>query len=60
MILVVSYLAMGVPAIVAGLLLARNGNIMATAQGFGTIVIVLAAVALAGTLVGGRARLKGA
>ena len=47
---VVSYLAMGLPAVVAGYLLVRGGNIIATAQQFGTVVMVLAALALLGTV----------
>jgi hypothetical protein len=54
-IFVVSYLALGVPAVAAGWLVARTGNIAATADEFGAVVIVLGALALAGTLVRGRA-----
>ena len=50
LIFVVCYLAMGVPAIVAGTRLAHGGNIVATAEQFGIIVIVLAALALAGQM----------
>lgn len=55
-IFVVCYLAMGVPAIIAGTRLAHGGNIVATAEQFGTIVIALAALALAGQLTSARAR----
>ncbi|MDM0112657.1 MFS transporter [Variovorax sp. J22R133] len=48
---VVSYLAMGVPAIVAGFFMAHGNGISATAGEFGGVVIALAALALAGTLV---------
>ena len=49
---VISYLALGLPAVVAGYLLAQQGSI-ATAQEFGAVVIVLAALALLGTLTRG-------
>ncbi|MEO7336657.1 MAG: MFS transporter [Caldimonas sp.] len=45
-----SYLAMGVPAIVAGHHLAQHGDILATAQDLGIGVMVLAAMAWVGTL----------
>jgi len=49
-IFVVSYVAMGVPAMFAGYLVALTGNILAIAQGYGAFVIVLAALAMVGTL----------
>jgi hypothetical protein len=49
---VVSYLAMGVPAIVAGFFVSHGGALLPTAQHFGTVVETLAAFALMGTLVG--------
>jgi hypothetical protein len=49
-IFVVSYLAMGVPAVIAGYLVARNGNMLATACEFCAVVMVLAALALLGVL----------
>jgi MFS family permease len=49
-IFVVSYVAMGMPAIVAGYLVARGGNILGTAQDFGAVVMVLAALALLGVV----------
>ena len=52
---VISYLAMGLPAIVAGYLVTRQGDLIATAAEFGVFVIVLAAVALAATPAGGKA-----
>ncbi|HET7403201.1 MAG TPA: MFS transporter [Usitatibacter sp.] len=52
---VISYLAMGLPAIVAGYLVTRQGDLVATASEFGVFVIVLAMAALAATL--GDARL---
>lgn len=47
---VVAYLAMGVPAMIAGLALVAGHGLLATARSFGMMVIVLATVALAGTL----------
>jgi MFS family permease len=47
---VVSYLALGVPAVIGGVL-AVHGGVLATARQYGAAVIVLGAVALAGTLV---------
>jgi MFS family permease len=49
-IFVISYLAMGVPAVVAGYLVARQGDLSMTAREFGAVIMVLAALALAGTL----------
>ena len=51
-IFVVSYLAMGLPAVIAGYLVARHGDLFVTAREFGAVVMVLAALALAGTLRG--------
>jgi predicted MFS family arabinose efflux permease len=47
---IVSYLSMGVPAVFAGYLVARHGDIGATARQFGAVVIALALVALGGAL----------
>ncbi len=47
---VVSYLAMGLPAVIAGFLLVHEGNLVSTAVQFGVAVMVLAALALAGAL----------
>jgi predicted MFS family arabinose efflux permease len=55
-IFVVSYLAMGLPAVVAGFFVARDGNLLLSAQHFGAIVAMLAAFALLGTLFGGRGK----
>lgn len=44
-IFVVSYLAMGVPAVIAGEVLARHGDLLHTALGFGGSVMALAATA---------------
>jgi hypothetical protein len=49
LLFVLSYLAMGVPAIAAGARFAATGDIAATAQEFGAAVLVLAALALIGT-----------
>ena len=57
-VFVVSYLAMGVPAIVAGLFVTHGGALLTTAQYFGTVVAALATFALLGTLFGGKARVK--
>jgi MFS family permease len=47
-IFIISYLAMGVPAVVAGSLLARHVSIIVTAEYFCAVVMALAAVALLG------------
>jgi Major Facilitator Superfamily len=47
-IFIISYLAMGVPAVAAGAMLARHANIIATAQSFCAVVMALAAAALIG------------
>jgi len=49
-IFVVSYLAMGAPAVVAGYLVAQGGDITTTAREFGATVMMLAALALLGAL----------
>jgi predicted MFS family arabinose efflux permease len=45
-IFIVSYLALGLPAIAAGIVVARTGRLEETAFGFGAVVVALAAVAL--------------
>jgi predicted MFS family arabinose efflux permease len=45
-VFIVSYLSMGVPAIAAGALVARHGNILGTAQEFGVVVMTLALAAV--------------
>jgi hypothetical protein len=47
---VVSYLALGLPAVIAGYFVARSGNLLLIARDFGALVMVLAAIALVGTL----------
>lgn len=54
LVFVVSYLGMGVPAVVAGFLVVHAGGLAATAQEYGAAVIVLAAFALFGLLRGDR------
>lgn len=48
-VFVISYLALGVPAVVAGYGLARQGDIVVTALEFGATVIALALLSLLGT-----------
>jgi MFS family permease len=45
---VVSYLAMGLPAVVAGFVVVHGGGVTATAQGYGLAAMALAALALLG------------
>jgi hypothetical protein len=45
-VFIVSYLALGLPAIAAGLVVARTGRLEETAIGFGALVVGLAALAL--------------
>ena len=47
---VISYLAMGLPAVLAGLLVVHGGGIATTAREYGIAVMLLAATALAGLL----------
>jgi predicted MFS family arabinose efflux permease len=47
-IYVISYLAMGLPAVIAGFLLVHEGDLLATAAQYGVAVMVLAALALLG------------
>jgi hypothetical protein len=55
-IFLLSYLSMGAPAVVAGALVARHGNILGVAQGFGAVMIALAVAALIGGAVRNAAR----
>ena len=45
---VVSYLAMGLPAVLAGVLVVNDGSVLTTAREYGAAVMVLAALALIG------------
>ena len=45
-VFVICYLSMGVPAIVAGMLVARHGNILGTGKEFGVVVMTLALAAV--------------
>jgi hypothetical protein len=45
-VFIVSYLSMGMPAIAAGALVARHGNILITAKEFGVVVMTLALAAV--------------
>ena len=47
---VVSYLAMGLPAVIAGFLVVHGGGVLDTAREYGIAVMVLAALALLGAL----------
>jgi len=47
---VVSYLGMGVPAVIAGIVVVHDGGVLVTAQGYALAVIAFALVALAGLL----------
>lgn len=49
-LLVISYLAMGVPAVFAGLRVVHGGGVSETVREYGTMVMLLAGVALAGTV----------
>jgi disulfide bond formation protein DsbB len=49
---VLSYLAMGAPAVAAGARYAATGDIASTAQEFGVAILVLAALALTGLRLG--------
>jgi MFS family permease len=51
---VVSYLGMGVPAVIGGVLVVHGGGLLDTVREYGAAVIVLAVVALAGLLFGRR------
>ena len=55
-VFVVSYLAMGIPAIVAGFFVSHGGALLPTAQYFGGVVAALASFALMGTLLAKKAR----
>lgn len=47
---VISYLAMGLPAVIAGFLVVDDGGLLPTARGYSVAVMVLAALALLGLI----------
>lgn len=49
-IFIISYIAMGVPAVAAGWMIAQQGNILLTAQIFGAVIMALACTALLGSV----------
>jgi predicted MFS family arabinose efflux permease len=49
-IFVVSYLAMGLPAVIGGVLVVHGGGVLTTAREYGVAVMVLAALALLGVI----------
>ncbi|MEU6656514.1 MFS transporter [Streptomyces sp. NPDC046900] len=51
---VVCYLGLGVPAVIAGVLVVHGGGLLQTAREYGIAIIVLALAALAGLLFSGR------
>jgi predicted MFS family arabinose efflux permease len=51
LIYIISYVAMGGPAVAAGWMMARTGNILETAQVFGAVVTALSGMALLGSIV---------
>jgi MFS family permease len=58
-IYVICYLAFGVPAVIAGAVVASTHALVATSEVYGAVVMALATVALAGTLVRSRTRSLG-
>jgi hypothetical protein len=54
-IYVVSYLAMGLPAVIGGFLVVHGGGLLSTAREYGLAVMALAAIALLGLVVTARA-----
>ena len=49
-VFIICYIAMGVPAVVAGWMIAQHGNMVATAQIFGAVIMALAGAALLGSV----------
>ena len=49
-IFVISYISMGLPAVIAGWMIARDGDIVGTAQIFCAVLMALAATALLASL----------
>ena len=54
----ISYIGLGVPAVIAGFLVVHDGGLLDTAREYGIAVIALAALALAGLLSGARGRVS--
>ncbi|MEW2305170.1 MFS transporter [Streptomyces sp. NPDC006655] len=54
LLFVVSYLGMGVPSVVAGVLVVHGGGLVPTSEEYGAVVIALALLALAALLLRGR------
>lgn len=54
LVFVVSYLALGLPAIVGGVLVVDGGGVLVTAREYGAAAMVLAALALLGLFTGAR------
>jgi MFS family permease len=53
-VFIIAYLAMGLPAMTAGWLVAHDGNLLVTAREFAVLIVVLAALTLVGTAVPAR------
>jgi hypothetical protein len=49
-VFIICYIAMGVPAVAAGWMIAQHVNILATAQIFGAVIMTLAGAALLGSV----------
>ncbi|MFE4956126.1 MFS transporter [Streptomyces sp. NPDC056653] len=56
LLFVVSYLGMGVPSVIAGLLVVRGGGLITTSEEYGVVVIALTILALGALLLSGRQR----
>ncbi|MCG7207950.1 MFS transporter [Streptomyces arenae] len=54
LLFVVSYLGMGVPSVLAGVLVVHGGGLVSTSEEYGAVVIALALLALAALLLRGR------
>ena len=53
-VFVISYLAMGLPAIAGGVLVVDGGGVLVTAREYGAAAMALAALALLGLVTGAR------
>ena len=58
-IFVISYISMGLPAVIAGWLIARAGNMVGTAQIFCAVVMALALIALSASALHTRTKRRG-